>query len=382
MVGARPKNTPDSGHLPPNQRDHVSVREIPSTTEHRVVSPVSTGHILREGAVICNDMTETVLTALDQEMALSNKAQKPEGSLTSNTLTSRQITGSSSIGESTTIPKTGNKVEDKYPDLYLPVMENYRISDGFYGCMDSMSTDNNPMILVKLTGLSYRYGTTIYVVDRVNGTMYCKLSVGYRVINERATMEPQFRDVSLEGEYVPILPMYTHTFPETANVVTHLAKSTQITQSLHMPTISDPFPLIRDILESASSEQVRSTYLERQMRQMDSVKLPSGMPSLENGMVSKPESLQDRIQSLCQERKDKRKQEWEAKKTALEKMKESKEQQCHQQNQEERDAMYAQMLQNLESTRAAVRSSISKASTISDEEHQLALTEDDFLTIQ
>ena len=44
--------------------------------------------------------------------------------------------------------------------------------------------------------------------------------------------------------------------------------------------------------------------------------------------------------------------------------------------------MYAQMLQNLERTGAAVRSSISKASTISDEECQLALTEDDFLAIQ
>ena len=51
-------------------------------------------------------------------------------------------------------------------------------------------------------------------------------------------------------------------------------------------------------------------------------------------------------------------------------MKESKEQQCCWQSQEERDAMYAQMLQNLERTRAAVRSSISKASIISDEEHQ------------
>ena len=50
-------------------------------------------------------------------------------------------------------------------------------------------------------------------------------------------------------------------------------------------------------------------------------------------------------------------------------MKESKEQQYHQQSQEERDAtVYAQMLQNLERTKAAVRSSISKASTISDEE--------------
>ena len=44
--------------------------------------------------------------------------------------------------------------------------------------------------------------------------------------------------------------------------------------------------------------------------------------------------------------------------------------------------MYAQMLQNLERTRAAVRSFISKASTISNKECQLALTEDDFLAIQ
>ena len=63
-------------------------------------------------------------------------------------------------------------------------------------------------------------------------------------------------------------------------------------------------------------------------------------------------------------------------------MKESKERQCCQQSQEEGDAVYAQMLQNLERTRAAVRSSISKASTISDEECQLTLTEDDFLAIQ
>ena len=63
-------------------------------------------------------------------------------------------------------------------------------------------------------------------------------------------------------------------------------------------------------------------------------------------------------------------------------MKESKEK-CHnQQAQEERDATYAQMVQNLEKTRAIVRNSVSRASTISAEEHQLTLTEDDFLAIQ
>ena len=111
-------------------------------------------------------------------------------------------------------------------------------------------------------------------------------------------MEPQFRDASWEGEYVPMQPMYVNTLPGTTCIVTPLAKSTPITQSSHMPTISDTLPPIRDILEPTSSEQARSTYLERQMRQMYSVILPSGMPSVEDGMVSRLESLQDRIQNL------------------------------------------------------------------------------------
>ena len=110
-------------------------------------------------------------------------------------------------------------------------------------------------------------------------------------------------------------------------MVTPLAKSTLITQSSQMPAISDTLPTIQDILEPASNEQVRSAHLERQMRQMDSIKLPSGMPSLKDGMVPRHESLQDRIPNFCQENKVKRKQEWESHRIALEKMKESKEQQ-------------------------------------------------------
>ena len=112
---------------------------------------------------------------------------------------------------------------------------------------------------------------------------------------------------------------------------------------------------------------------------MGSVRLPSDMPSLED-MLLGSKNLQKTIQNFCQEQKDKRKYEWESLKVALEKMKESKGK--HQQTQEERYAVYAQMLQNLERTRAAVRNSISRASTISAKERQLTLTEDNFLIIQ
>ena len=224
------KPTPDSGPLPSGQKEHVSANADPSMIEHRVVSPLSTGHIIGEGAAIFTDMTETMLTTLDQQMALSREAQKPEGSLTDNVLTPGWIVGSNNIGELKTRSQTTHDTKDIYPDLYLPVAENYKISNKFYGYMDSMSADNNPMVLVELTGLSYQYGTTIYA-DRVNGTMYGKFRVGYRIINERATVRPQFRPTSLEGEYVTMQPTYVHTQPGTTSMVTPLAKSTPIMQS-------------------------------------------------------------------------------------------------------------------------------------------------------
>ena len=69
------------------------------------------------------------------------------------------------------------------------------------------------------------------MVDRVNGTMYGKCSVGYRVINERATVEPQFKDASLESKYVPMQPTYANTLPGTNSMVRPLPKSTPIIQS-------------------------------------------------------------------------------------------------------------------------------------------------------
>ena len=116
-------------------------------------------------------------------MALSTEAQKPEGSLTDNIVTTGQLTGNNQVGESPARTQVTHDTKDIYPDLYLPVVENYRISDKFYGYSDSLSADNNPMILVELKGLSYQYGTSIYAVDRVNGTMYIKFDVGYRMIS-------------------------------------------------------------------------------------------------------------------------------------------------------------------------------------------------------
>ena len=73
---------------------------------------------------------------------------------------------------------------------------------------------------------------------------------------------------------------------------------------------------------------------------MGSVRLPSDIPLLEDGVSIGPQSLSKRIQNFCLEKRDKRKHEWETHRVALERMKESKEKATSSKSQEERDAVY------------------------------------------
>ena len=152
---------------------------------------------------------------------------------------------------------------------------------------------------------------SIYAVDRVNGTMYSKFDVGYRMISEKATVKPQFRPTSLEDEYTVMQPTYVNTLPGTTSIDTPIAKSTPVTQASQIPSVPVVLPCVRDILEPSLSKQVRAAYLERQMQNMNNVRVPSSMPSLEDGISIEPESLPRRIHNYCQERKDNRKHEWE-----------------------------------------------------------------------
>ena len=81
-------------------------------------------------------------------MAMSSDAQKPEGSLSGNKMTTRQLTGDHQMGEMQARTQITSDPKDVYPDLYLPLAENYRIRDQFCGYLDSLSAINNPMILV------------------------------------------------------------------------------------------------------------------------------------------------------------------------------------------------------------------------------------------
>ena len=89
------------GFHTPVKGNSISMSTDPSVMGHRVASP-SSGHIIGEGAAIFTDMMETMLTALDQQMALSTEAQKPKGSLADNIGTTGQLTDRHQVGESST----------------------------------------------------------------------------------------------------------------------------------------------------------------------------------------------------------------------------------------------------------------------------------------
>ena len=230
------------------QREQVSLPN--ETMQPWVVSPSS--EIIGEGAAIFTDMMEIILNVLYKQVAMTSDSQQPVKGLS---LNDNQIKGTQGKEPKSSIQKEG------YPDLFVPVVENYRISDHFCGYLDSLSADNNPMVLVELNNLSYRYGTSIYAVDRVKGSMYGKFSVGYRSIPEKATVIPQYQHTQMEDEYGPT---YENTLPGITNIATPIAKSMPVTQASHIPMMQ-AMPE-KDIIKPLPSERARTTYLNNKCR--------------------------------------------------------------------------------------------------------------------
>ena len=124
-----------------NPGDQVSIPK--DILQHRVISPSS--EIIGEGAAIFTDMAETILDTLDCQVAMTPDTQQSKGLLSLD----------NQIKEMQGKEPTTSDQKESYPDLFLPVVENYRISDHFCGYSDSLSADNNPIVLVELKNLSY-----------------------------------------------------------------------------------------------------------------------------------------------------------------------------------------------------------------------------------
>ena len=82
--------------------------------------------------------------------------------------------------------------------------------------------------------------------------MYGRYNRGFRMISERATIDPQYRGAPLASMYGPAQPMHMSTLLGMTQMVIPLAKSTPMTQSSQIPLIvPDRMPHVKDILEPA-----------------------------------------------------------------------------------------------------------------------------------
>ena len=136
LINPMERMMPIQGDVHLDQREQVKLQ---------MASPIS--EIIGEGAAIFMDMMETILDILDKQVAMSPGSQQPTKELS---IKDGQHEIVQSIGPEVPVQK------DNYPDLFLPIRENYRISDHFCGYSDSLSADNNPMVLVELNNLSCR----------------------------------------------------------------------------------------------------------------------------------------------------------------------------------------------------------------------------------
>ena len=109
------------------------------------------------------------------------------------------------------------------------------------------------------------------------------------MIPERAMVIPQYQHTARKDEYEPV---YENTLLGITSIATPITKSTPVIQASHVPMTKTGL----DIVRPKSSERARAAYLESQIRNIDSVQLPSKAPSMEEEI-----NLTRRIDTFCKE---------------------------------------------------------------------------------
>ena len=114
MAGLELINPKEKGMSIPGDM-HIEQKE---TLKLQIASPSS--EIIGEGAAMFTDMTETMLDVLDKQAVTSSGSQQH----------TRGLPTSQKESVHNEKPKDPAQKDD-YPDLFLPIRENYRISDHF-----------------------------------------------------------------------------------------------------------------------------------------------------------------------------------------------------------------------------------------------------------
>ena len=82
------------------------------------------------------------------------------------------------------------KVEEKDPDFYMPDGQGKKLSESYQMFTNEQTPEGNPGVIVKLSNLMKKYGTSIYLMDRKSGHLYVLDEKGYKQIKEKGLLYP------------------------------------------------------------------------------------------------------------------------------------------------------------------------------------------------
>ena len=82
------------------------------------------------------------------------------------------------------------KVEEKDPDFYMPDGQGKKLSESYQMFTNEQTPEGNPGVIVKLSNLAKKYGTSFYLMDRKSGHLYVLDEKGYKQIKEKGLLYP------------------------------------------------------------------------------------------------------------------------------------------------------------------------------------------------
>ena len=81
-------------------------------------------------------------------------------------------------------------VKEKDPDFYMPDGQGKKLSEISQMFTNEQTPEGNPGVIVKLSNLEKKYGTSIYLMDRKSGHLYVSDEKGYKQIEEKGLLYP------------------------------------------------------------------------------------------------------------------------------------------------------------------------------------------------
>ena len=119
------------------------------------------------------------------------------------------------------------KAEEKDPDFYMPDGQGKKLSESYQMFTNEQTLEGNPGVIVKLSNLVKKYGTSIYLMDRKSGHLYVLDEKGYKQIEEKGLLYPSESMIIAgaldENRSNPFIMTQSSRLPETP-----MAESTRV----------------------------------------------------------------------------------------------------------------------------------------------------------